>query len=70
MAEIKGDRRDSPTEFLFADKLGVEVSQIPDQRRDIVQALVVAHNDMGLGVLEFVGIGKPNPCAEQTQTTN
>jgi hypothetical protein len=70
MTEIKRDRRDSPTEFLFTDKLGVYLAQIPDQWRDIIQTLMVTHNDIGLGILEFVGVGKANPCADQTQTTD
>ena len=46
------------------------LSQIPNQRWNIIEALVVAHDDMWLIVAQFVCVGKADFCTEEPQTSD
>ena len=46
------------------------LSQIPNQWGDIIEALVVAHDDMWLIVAQFVWVGKANFCTDKPQTSD
>ena len=70
MTKIEGNRGDATPQFLFTDKLGMYLSQISNQWGDIIEALVVAHNDMWLIVAQFVWVGKADFCTDEPQTSD
>ena len=45
MSKIEGNARDAFAQFFLADKLWMKPSQMPDNGRDVIHALVVGHND-------------------------